>query len=550
MPTLLARWISILWHPVLSIAVSALWATLLAGGVARGHSVLLWVGGVLAIVLGFLVWQTRRGGWSHVDASQPKERRSLNRFLLIGLGIAAAATAQSGAAELASVLGVVTASMAVVMLSARWLKISQHCLFAVLPMAWLWPSALASAVFAVMALLVAVSRLRLRRHTAAEVVCGLLLGAVAALGLALISPTPTAFKPSWVSCGAAEARDDGWRVAPLPAAVEQRLCEALDAQVEGGANLHAFLVEQGGRIRFEAYARGVDRSVGALLPELRRFGPDSPHDLRSISKSVLGLLVVLAEADGTLDSMQRPVLDFFPEYADLRAGPLQALRLEHLLDMSAGLAWNESGSYASLSNSETRMRLADDPLRYVLTRELRFEPGRQFAHSGGNTAVLAEVLERVSGRPLADYAQTALFTPLGIDSAEWVRDRRGKALAYSGLRLSARDLARVGRLLLAGGRWQERTLLPAAATATLLTPRIDTGDGLRYGRQWWHAAAGVEPAWIAAFGNGGQRLYLLPSLDMSIVILAGDYNRPGQAQAGRALLNAVIEEAGLAVETH
>ncbi len=83
-----------------------------------------------------------------------------------------------------------------------------------------------------------------------------------------------------------------------------------------------------------------------------------------------------------------------------------------------------------------------------------------------------------------------------------------------------------------------------------MTPRIDTGDGLRYGRQWWHAAAGVEPAWIAAFGNGGQRLYLLPSLDMSIVILAGDYNRPGQAQAGRALLNAVIEEAGLAAETH
>jgi hypothetical protein len=105
MPTSLARWISILWHPVLSIAASVLWAMLLAGGSARGHSVLLWVGGVLAIVLGFLVWQTRRGGWSHIDASQPKERRSLNRFLLIGLGVATVAAAYSSAPELASALG-------------------------------------------------------------------------------------------------------------------------------------------------------------------------------------------------------------------------------------------------------------------------------------------------------------------------------------------------------------------------------------------------------------------------------------------------------------
>lgn len=195
MPIFLARWISILWHPLLSIALSVLWAALLAGGLAVGRGTLLGVLAVLALVLGFLVWQTRRGGWSHIDASQPRERRSLNRFLLIGLAVGSVAAALSSAPQLASALGVVAACLAVVMFCARWLKISHHCLFAVLPLAWLWPSALATAVFTAMALLVAASRLRLRRHTRAEVACGLVLGAVAALALIVVSPALTTLKP-------------------------------------------------------------------------------------------------------------------------------------------------------------------------------------------------------------------------------------------------------------------------------------------------------------------------------------------------------------------
>ncbi|MBE5317129.1 MAG: hypothetical protein H4O13_17180 [Xanthomonadales bacterium] len=195
MPILLARWISSLWHPLLSITVSVLWAALRSGDLAAGRSSLLGALALLAVVLGFLVWQTRRGGWSHIDASQPKERRSLNRFLLIGLAVGSVAAGLSGAPELASALGVVAACLAVVLVSARWLKISHHCLFAVLPLAWLWPSALATAVFTAMALLVAASRLRLRRHTRAEVACGLVLGAVAALVLILVSPALTTLKP-------------------------------------------------------------------------------------------------------------------------------------------------------------------------------------------------------------------------------------------------------------------------------------------------------------------------------------------------------------------
>jgi CubicO group peptidase (beta-lactamase class C family) len=544
MPITLARWISILWHPLPAIAVSVLLAALLAGRLQQGLDTLLPIAALLLSVLGFIGWQTWRGRWTHVDASVPAERRGLNRFLLIGLMLASLIAALSDAApELSFGLAAAASCMAVVSLCARWLKISQHSLFAVLPLAWLWPSMLASAVFVVMAVLVAASRLRLRRHTLAEVFCGLVLGGAAAFALVLIAPSPPAFKPELSSCSVAAERNDGWAVGPMPAAAAARLCLALQRQIDAGANLHALLIEQGGRLRFEAYTRGVDRPINALLPRLSAFGPATTHDLRSISKSVLGLLVLIAHAEGELPSLQRAVLDYFPEYADLRGGALDQLQLVHLLNMSIGLAWDESGSYASLSNSETRMRLSRDPLRYVLTRAPLAAPGTRFAYGGGNSAVLAEVLERATGQTLGEYAQAKLFSPLGITHADWVRDRHGKALAYSGLRLSARDLARIGRLLLDRGRWQGRQVLPTAAVQSLFEPVIETGDGLRYSHQWWLSPSAVEPAWSAAFGNGGQRLYLLPALDMSVVILAGDYNRPNQGRAARALLQAATAAA-------
>jgi len=542
MPTTLARWISIIWHPLLATAISVVLATALAGRLAPGLGALLPVGALLAGVLGFVFWHTRGGGWTHLDASEPTERRGLNRFLLVGLILAAGlAAAASASAELIVGLAAGAACMAVVSVCARWLKISQHCLFAVLPLAWLWPSLLASAFFVAMALIVAASRLKLRRHSAAEVLCGLALGGLAALATAWIAPSPTAFKPSLLSCADAVERADGWAVRPLPTGTAERVCAQVQRQIDSGANLHAVLIEQGGRLRFEAYARGVDRPINALLPKLRHFDAGAAHDLRSISKSVLGLLVLIAHSDGSLPSLKRPVLDYFPEYADLRGGPLDALQLIHLLNMSAGLEWDESGSYASLANSETRMRLSRDPLRHVLTRPLLTAPGERFLYSGGNSALLAEVLERATGQSLGAFAQAKLFAPLGITQAEWVRDRHGKALAYSGLRMSARDLARIGRLLLDDGRWQGHALLPAGAVKALFEPQIETDDGLRYSDQWWLSPANAEPTWSAAFGNGGQRLYLLPALDMSVVILAGDYNRPQQGRAARVLLRTATE---------
>ena len=189
MPIALARWISILWHPLPAVAVSVLLASLMAGRPQQDLDTVLPIAALLLSVLAYIAWQRRRGRWTHVDASAPAERRGLNRFLLIGLLLATVISLYSAAAPALSFgLAAAALCMAVVSLSARWLKISQHCLFAVLPLAWLWPSLPATAAFVAMALLVAASRLRLARHSLSEVSCGLALGGIAAFVLARSVP--------------------------------------------------------------------------------------------------------------------------------------------------------------------------------------------------------------------------------------------------------------------------------------------------------------------------------------------------------------------------
>lgn len=321
---------------------------------------------------------------------------------------------------------------------------------------------------------------------------------------------------------------------------------ALDEALVQAPNTHAALVEQGGQLLAESYFTGQDKPDGAWIARTVAFDAGTLHDMRSITKSVVALLAGIAQGRGQLDP-QRPVMDWFPEHADLATPERRALRLEHLLTMTAGLDWRESGvSYASLSNSETRLGLSRDPVRYVLSRETVAPPGERFTYSGGVTLLLAEVVEQATGQPIDVLAEEALFRPLGIAPFEWRRHQWwGRPRPYSGLRLRPRDMVALGRLLLNGGRWEGRALLPAAWVAALQQPHMaDTGDGLAYGWQWWVGriaqgrAAGTR--WFAGMGNGGQVLMMVPALDATIAVTAGRYNEPRSGRASLAICRRVI----------
>jgi len=329
----------------------------------------------------------------------------------------------------------------------------------------------------------------------------------------------------------------------------------LEAAAGDGSNTHGVIVQQAGRKLAEAYYLGRDKPSGAWFEREVDFDAGTLHDLRSVTKSVVGLLVGIAQQRGLFGpaGLGRPVFDFFPDHADLLDEPRRQLTLRHLVDMATGWEWDENTySYGDPRNSEVQMALALDPLRHALERPFVAAPGTKWEYCGGATKVLGEVLQRVGGRPLADLARAWLFEPLGITRFEW-RQSRGQALPASGLRLTPRDLATLGRVVLAQGRWDGREVVPAAWVADLSTPRFTGWDGYRYGAQWWMARAPrtaasaastpaptPAPAWVGGWGNGGQRLLVVPSMDLVVVVTAGRYNRPASGRESMALFLAVV----------
>ena len=105
------------------------------------------------------------------------------------------------------------------------------------------------------------------------------------------------------------------------------------------------------------------------------------------------------------------------------------------------------------------MDAADDRYRYILSRPIVASPGERFRYSGGDTMLLAAVIERATKQRLSKYAERVLFRPLGIERHEWIAYSDGTEIAASGLRLLPRDMAKFGLLYLQGGRWAARKSL-------------------------------------------------------------------------------------------
>ena len=339
---------------------------------------------------------------------------------------------------------------------------------------------------------------------------------------------------------------DGWTTArPESTGFASSHLEAIGQAVRNGRlrNLHGVVVVRRGALVFEQYFTGHDEHWGLPLGDVA-FGPDTIHDIRSVSKSVVGLLYGIAYADGSVLSLERPLLDGFPELADLRAEPARLkLLVKHALTMTMGTEWDETLPYSDPKNSERLMEDAPERYRFVLDRPLVTAPGERWVYNGGTSALIAALVSRGTGRPLLDFARERLFGPLGITDLEWVTDRSGEPVAASGLRLIPRDLARIGQLILNRGRWDDRQIVPEAWIEESMQPHAQTSHGIPYGYQWWLGGSSfgdVFLPWVAGFGNGGQRLFVMRDLELVVTVTAGNYNQPEQWRAPLGVLNQFV----------
>jgi CubicO group peptidase (beta-lactamase class C family) len=327
-----------------------------------------------------------------------------------------------------------------------------------------------------------------------------------------------------------DERDDWPRSDPANEGLEPEVLAGLAPQFEAWteANLHAALIVRHGKLVYEHYFTGEDQAWGRPLGRVA-YHAGLKHDLRSITKSIASLLVGIAVDRGWIGDLDASVFTCFPEYADLRTPEKDRISLRHLLTMSAGLAWSEMLPYSDPANSERRMIDAPDPYRHVLEQPLARQPGWTYTYNGGLTALLGAIVQRRSGRPIEALAQSELFDPLGIDDVEWVPWRHGTANVASGLRLRPRDLAKIGQMVLGRGLWGDRRVVSTRWIEQSVAPHMNGESLFFYGFQWWLGRSLVnrrEIRWISAVGWGGQRLYIVPSLDMVVVVMAGLYDNP------------------------
>ncbi|WP_203898770.1 serine hydrolase domain-containing protein [Virgisporangium aliadipatigenens] len=300
--------------------------------------------------------------------------------------------------------------------------------------------------------------------------------------------------------------------------------------------LHGVVALRGGEPLVEWYGSGADFSWNTPLG-VREFGPESLHDLRSVTKSVTGLLYGIAHGAGLVPGPAEPLFAHFPQYPDLAADPDRARRtVAHALTMSLGLEWREEVPYDSPANAEIAMEMSADRYRYVLERPVLGPPGEKWSYCGGASALLGKLIADGTGRPLPDYAADVLFGPLGITQFEWLSGADGVASPASGLRLTPRDLARIGELVRSGGA----EVVPPEWLATMVEPRLRTDWGAQYGYHWYiESFAGRRT--LTAAGNGGQRLHVVPELELTVAITAGNYDDPEQWRTPNAVLERLLK---------
>ncbi|HEX5203334.1 MAG TPA: serine hydrolase domain-containing protein [Actinoplanes sp.] len=247
------------------------------------------------------------------------------------------------------------------------------------------------------------------------------------------------------------------------------------------------------------------------------YSADRPTLLYSVTKSFTSIAAGLVIADGLL-ALDDRVAGLLPAHVpgDISAQG-RRLTVHHLLSMTTG--------HGADSLAESWEREPADLVKGFLGGPFPEPEGSRFAYDNATTFLLARIVERVSGRELPDLLGERLFRPMGIGHAEWDRVASGKAFGFHGLHLTTEALAAFGELLLRGGRWGDRQLIPPewvelATRAHIGVPAAGDDSARGYGYQFWISEHGFY-----ADGAFGQQCVVLPSLDL-VVVLTSHNPRP------------------------
>jgi len=326
-----------------------------------------------------------------------------------------------------------------------------------------------------------------------------------------------------------EQLNDGWETASLS---DVGMDENTFAQFMNdllnmhNQKIHGIVVVRNDKLVVEEYFKGYQFYHGPLTI----FDRETLHNLASVTKSITSSLVGLAIDHGFIQDVNQKVFDFFPEYADLRDVEKDKITLEHLLTMTSGLEWDETTHpYTDTRNDCVQMFYQNDPIRYILDRPVVVTPGTQYNYNGGCPILLGEIIRRTTGLRADDFAEQYLLSPLGISDFWWKELPNNVCYTSGDMKLRPRDMAKFGHMYLNNGSWNGEQIISTEWVEASTQAFIRQNPLWESGYLWWQHTFEVNDKQIpvfAASGWGGQKITVVPSLNMVVVFTAGYYDEP------------------------
>ena len=287
----------------------------------------------------------------------------------------------------------------------------------------------------------------------------------------------------------------------------------------------AYLIIKNDSIWFENYYDG--------------FNENSKSNSFSMAKSYVSAMLGKAIMQGKIKGLDQPVSDFFPEFNE---GYAAQLTVGDLSSMSSGSNWDEA--YYSPLSITTRAYFYDDLRKMMLERvKIIEEPGKKFKYLSGDTQLLGMIIEKATGKHLADYLSESFWKPLGCENQTlWQVDaeENGMEKAYCCIASNAKDFARMGKLYKDHGKWNGQQLLDSAFIAKSITPRFK--ESPEYGYGWWIHSKNSKDFFMMR-GHLGQMVIVNPKDNVIIVRLG--HERVPQTHIGEFAedVDVYIEEA-------
>lgn len=283
-------------------------------------------------------------------------------------------------------------------------------------------------------------------------------------------------------------------------------------QTHKNTQTFAFIIVKEDSIFYEKYWDGYSES--------------SISNSFSMAKSVVSMLIGVAIKEGKIKSEN----DFVYEYlSEFKAGDKSKIKIKDLLMMSSGLNWDESKSYNNLIavffSDIMQAYYGNNLYDLCMKTSVTSAPGVYFDYKSGDTQLLAFILKKATGKSVSQYFEEKIWQPLGAENdALWCLDKaNGDEKAFCCLNSNARDFAKLGKLMIQNGKWNEVQIIDslylknALSSKLLHTPEGNFVD--YYGYQFWLLPQFKNQNIFYLRGTLGQLIVVVPNKKMIVVRL-------------------------------